>query len=562
MAKRCSSSRKPVEGAWVELPSAKRAATVLAMLVVTVWALGGRGAAQDNATFAESQAEEARSCGMALADLKARMDGLWPAHPENIEAMELWLEEARGLVKRLPAHQRALADLCSRGRPFPHTRDRDLAELKVEAAALAKGLASTEDQEARQAAEAALHAKESHISILGAWIECERQYEFADAADASRQNALASMVYDLMRFRTDDQYRDRIRSMEERLEFARTIRQRSIHDQQVAWNQAIASIASEDECPQYNGLQLKPQLGLVPIGPDADSGLWEFWHVQTGERPERNEKGRLVPTEDMGLVFVLIPAGTFWMGAQANDPEGRNYDPQTEHNESNDHGEPVEVALDAFFLSKYEMTQGQWRRFTGTNPSRFDPGRYARSWSRDGSGGDLRHPVEQVIWQDCTDVLGRLGLVLPTEAQWEYACRASTDTPWWTGRDVLGLDQAGNLADAYANEHGAGSWRCHEELDDGFTGHAPVGSYRPNGFGLHDVVGNVWEWCRDSYGPYDLPVAAGDGERQVTKFTNRTVRGGSFTSPASPARSAARSDGLAGIYLSTVGCRPVRRPAG
>ncbi|MBI4880854.1 MAG: SUMF1/EgtB/PvdO family nonheme iron enzyme [Planctomycetes bacterium] len=166
-------------------------------------------------------------------------------------------------------------------------------------------------------------------------------------------------------------------------------------------------------------------MGLVPIGRDPDSGLWEFWHVQTGEKPARDEQGRLVLTGQTGMVFVLIPAGTFWMGAQAMDPEGRNYDPEAEGNESDKDDCAVQVSLDAFLLSKCEMTQGQWQRFPGSNPSYYSPGSKIA-----GKATTLLHPVEQVSWEECAGLLGRLGLVLPTEAQWECACRAGTDTPW------------------------------------------------------------------------------------------------------------------------------------
>ncbi len=169
------------------------------------------------------------------------------------------------------------------------------------------------------------------------------------------------------------------------------------------------------------------------------------------------------------------------------------------------------------------------------------------------------HPVEHVSWEDCEEVLGRLGLVLPTEAQWEYGCRAGTDTPWWTGRDKLDLDEAGNLADAYAQAHG-GNWpQCDMELDDGRTCHAPVGSYRANAFGLHDTIGNVWEWCRDGYCSYDNAAVQGDGGRLVQGASLRVPRGGGFNSTPALARSAYRTDITPGIRDYYLGCRPAVR---
>ncbi|NOT31733.1 MAG: SUMF1/EgtB/PvdO family nonheme iron enzyme [Planctomycetes bacterium] len=93
------------------------------------------------------------------------------------------------------------------------------------------------------------------------------------------------------------------------------------------------------------------------------------------------------------------------MGAQQTDPNGRNYDPQSELNES----PPREVRVSALFLSKFEMTQGQWLRFASQSPSQYNPQTY-RSWNEGGKPGDLLHPVERVSWNDCRAMLERLGL--------------------------------------------------------------------------------------------------------------------------------------------------------
>jgi formylglycine-generating enzyme required for sulfatase activity len=157
-------------------------------------------------------------------------------------------------------------------------------------------------------------------------------------------------------------------------------------------------------------------------------------------------------------------------------------------------------------------------------------------------------------------VLGRLGLLLPTEAQWEYAGRAGTETPWWTGAERESLQGAANLADRWAREHG-GHFRFWEDwLDDGYTSHAPVGHYRANGFGLHDVLGNVWEWCRDEYShaPHDL--RPGDGERLLPQRSAfRAFRGGGFGDGAANARAADRNANDAADRGSGVGLRPLAR---
>jgi formylglycine-generating enzyme required for sulfatase activity len=291
------------------------------------------------------------------------------------------------------------------------------------------------------------------------------------------------------------------------------------------WAEAIASIQNRAQCPKYDGLVIAPQLGLLPIGRDPDSRLWEFAHLATGAPAEHGADGKLFLKEETGLVLVLIPGGTFAMGAQSTDPSGKNYDPTSKPQES-----PVHMmTLAPYFLSKYEMTQGQWLHLVNNNPSQ-------RAY-------DLVHPVETVSWEDCTETLERLGLVLPTEAQWEYAARAGTTSVWWTGDEKEALAGVCNLADE--------DW-----LKDSYANPAPVGNYRANPFGLHDVIGNVWEWCRDGEGGYDLPVRPGDRERQVPDPINRMIRGGGFDAPAEAGRSAFRASEKPFVGVSLLGLRP------
>ena len=201
------------------------------------------------------------------------------------------------------------------------------------------------------------------------------------------------------------------------------------------------------------------------------------------------------------------------------------------------------MTLSPFFLSKYEMTQGQWLWFTGSNPSRDNPETYFRSWNAAGKPGDLLHPAEQVSWTDCTSVLQRVGLELPREAQWEYGARAGTTTVWWCGNDKAAIANAGNVADRHAKDHGGSGWGAWEDWNDGNHSHARVGSYQPNAFGLHDVIGNVWEWCQDLYG---------------TGSPDRVYRGGGFIFLAGSARSADRRNGPPSLAADFLGLRPAR----
>jgi serine/threonine protein kinase/formylglycine-generating enzyme required for sulfatase activity len=429
-----------------------------------------------------------------VRDLEARARDLWPAVPEKIPAMDRWLADADDLLgerETFLAYRERLQEKA------PEYDPADPASTPV----------------------------------------------FADSQDAWVYETLSNLIADLDHLADPDPWVGTRASVAARRESARTLHQRSIGDHAEAWEEAASEIFFDE---RYGELDLAPQLGLVPIGTDPGSGLWEFWHVDSGERPRRSvADGSLEFTAKTGLVLVLIPGGTDLLGAQVRDPAAPNYDPDSRADEV-----LHEVTLAPFFVSKFEMTQAQWLRTMGSNPSYFGPG-------EDLGEIDAIHPVEQVSWEEAEHCLRRLGLALPTEAQWEYAARAGTDTPWWCGAAKECLQESANLADVsippglYANE----TW------DDGFSTPAPVGSYLPNPFGLYDVLGNVWEWCQDWYLPYREDPAAGHGLRSLSgegEVRDRVYRGGGFGSPAISARSARREHFTPNSRDDDLGLRPAR----
>ena len=170
------------------------------------------------------------------------------------------------------------------------------------------------------------------------------------------------------------------------------------------------------------------------------------------------------------------------------------------------------------------------------------------------------HPVEQVSWIDCTEWLPKAGLTLPSEAQWEYGARGGSENPWWTGPVQESLAGAANLSDKWAGEHGGQEWLSLELwLNDGATVHAGAGNYASNAYGLHDVVGNVWEWCKDGF---DLGFYARsarlDPECPWMGTSTRVVRGGSFQIAAAQARSACRNSVSPNSAEGALGVRPAR----
>jgi len=313
------------------------------------------------------------------------------------------------------------------------------------------------------------------------------------------------------------------------------------------WDAARAAIA---EHPDYDGLDLAPQPGLVPLGPDPITGLHEFWHPASGAEPARDDDGRIVASEQTGVALVLLPGGRFWMGA-GQDPDGPNYDPFADEDE----GPPEQRTLSPFFLSKFELSQAQWLRLTGTNPSYYQvPSRLVES---------PLHPVEQVSWYDAYRELGRTDLALPSQTQWEYGCRAGTDTPWWMGPDKPSMIAAGglNVADQAAGRSGA-PWSSildWPELDDGYGAHAPIGSYAPNAFGLFDVHGNVFEWHLDGHGQGAVrPTTDVDPVTPPAGAALRFSAGGAFNAEADAARVTVRNFAAPERTASALGLRPAR----
>ena len=199
--------------------------------------------------------------------------------------------------------------------------------------------------------------------------------------------------------------------------------------------------------------------------------------------------------------------------------------PETEKQRNFDEGQR-DVSLDSYYMGKFEITQGQWEKVMGKNPS------YSKDLGKDA-------PVERVNWQDCQNFIEKLieleglepgSIALPTEAQWEYACRAGTKTPFCYGETL-----------EFAQANFDGEYPYGEDVEEGDFREqtSPVGSFKPNAFGLYDMHGNVSEWCSDWYGSYlkdDLmnPTGAKTGR-------SRVHRGGHRTSHAKACRSALRS---------------------
>ncbi|MHC4893513.1 MAG: bifunctional serine/threonine-protein kinase/formylglycine-generating enzyme family protein [Planctomycetota bacterium] len=325
-------------------------------------------------------------------------------------------------------------------------------------------------------------------------------------------------------------------------------------DWEAAWSEALPEIGLV-----YDGLDMAPAFGLMPLGPDPESGMWEFADLSTGEPATRGPDGRLIMTADSSLVWVLLPGGEFTMGAQDEDPAAIHFDEMAQDNE----WPPHTVELSPFLISKFEMTQGQWMALTSANPSYVHEGNWIQNWPRERAAWSALHPVESISWTTARETLRRIGADLPTEAQWEYAARAGSDSVYWSGDDPCSLEGKSNLADTWAQTKAGPAWGRYQTcIDDGHFVHAPVGSFEANPFGLHDVHGNVSEWTRDSttgmaymfsgvLDPCYFPLGS--------KTAN--ARGGSFANADSELRSAARGTASIDYVEYDLGLRPARAVA-
>ena len=223
-------------------------------------------------------------------------------------------------------------------------------------------------------------------------------------------------------------------------------------------------------------------------------------------------------TTAFGIDWILIPPGEFTMGS-----------PDTEKGRRPNEGPQHRVKINkAFYMSVSETTQGQFRKVMGYNPSRFR---------------GLNRPVERVSWHEAIEFCEKLStreqkrFRLPTEAEWEYACRAGTTTRYWWGEDESEAAKHANVLDESLQ-------RANPGIQPGFAGddaHAetsPIRAYDANAFGLYDMIGNVWGWCQSLKKPY--PYRRDDGREGTAGEGDRVLRGGSWRSYQEFCRCASR----------------------
>ena len=307
---------------------------------------------------------------------------------------------------------------------------------------------------------------------------------------------------------------------------------------------------------------------------------------------DASHDGAKAETNSVGIKMVLIPPGDFMMGnGHSAEDEYKlvqpYYNAATVGYFGREYPQHRVVITRPFYMGAYHVTVGQFRRFVEASGYRTDSERAGRgadgmdtltglwsgarhpewSWRNVGFAQGEDHPVVSVSWNDAVAFCKWLGRKeartyrLPTEAQWEYACRARTTTRFYNGEDPERLAEIGNVADQDCRRvfpPAFGGPDINIRAHDGYVFTAPVGKFKPNAFGLYDMIGNAEQWCADWFdeGYYDRSPTQDPGGPESGK--RHVVRGASWCDGPEAARCAYRAEKPSAGSDSDTGFRVVR----
>ena len=483
---------------------------------------------------------------VVLETLVKEAKGLRPVRAALLPKIQNWMSRAQSLIDRLPEHRRALVALRTRALPYDeksrerdrqsHPRYGEFVRLSEMVPFLEQKLQETLNGPQARFLQAKLRAYKTKIQNLHLELDRQRSFAFVSSEDRVAHEALQKLVVDLDRFTSKGGTFFR---MSQHLHWLQRNPLDPIPGFAEAWRHVRKRIQNN---PRYQGRELRVQEGLLPLGLNPKTGLEEFLHLRSCSfpfpLPQRDqERGSFDLQASHGLILILLPAAEFQTGPpSAPGPK---------------------VSLDWFFFSAYELNRSQWERLSWTaHPKSI----LFEDWP---SKGGESYPVESASWDQAQDLLSSYGLDLPTEYQWEYGARGGTLTRWWWGNARPSL-LAKKAPDNFRDRSFVSLFKGRTRLlwNDHFPLLAPVDAGQPNPFGLHQVYGNVAEWCRD---PFLLslnlkaPLLPGEGVRKIPYLGLRVIKGGRFDSSPQQTGSWNRMGRQGHFGHMGVGFRPIRR---
>ncbi|PIE23678.1 MAG: hypothetical protein CSA62_06110 [Planctomycetota bacterium] len=466
--------------------------------------------------------------------------------PKRVTALRRWDEiYGRPLQKARPDIAARLSDLRAEAYEedesslarfrAEHPLQDEIRRLQQQLVGYDRGLVEARRELAERFLEVATARYRNQLAELEAKLAKARPWRMRTPAMQVTHDSLAQLLRQLDAFCGKKGMLQQIRR---ELQF---VASRQQAQQSRAFRQSWAEAAARlKEDPRFGGLDLIPQFGLQPLGPDPDSALEEFAVLASGTPPTRDAGGHIQVKDDSAIVLVLVPGASYALGSRQPRPK------------------KLEVMIKAvelapFLISKYEMTRSQWQRIGGEE----DPHGLTLEQLMNAAQPSPRHPIAAIEWAEARKQLRRHGLELPSVTQWEYAARGGTNERLPHG--------SGNRGPAPYNIRDRSfilNPRPQMKYDDGHALTAAVGSFLPNGFGLFDVVGNLSEWCRESSYPVPFDYFARDADDayyHIPQGESFSVRGGSYTTQLRAAYLGARRQRSTGQELRDVGIRAIRQ---
>ncbi|MDA0833886.1 MAG: formylglycine-generating enzyme family protein [Planctomycetota bacterium] len=323
--------------------------------------------------------------------------------------------------------------------------------------------------------------------------------------------------------------------------------------------------------PSHQMVEIGRGINNGPLVANRDDNAGPLNQAKASDLPAEEGSDALI-TNSIGMKLVLIPAGEFMMGSPDSFKDA----------EQRERPQHKVRFTKPFYMGQHEVTKGVFAHFVqetnykttaeqnGVGGNGYDAitGKFKAkkefTWKNPGFEQTDDHPVLNVSWDDAVQFCEWLSerekeeYQLPTEAQWEYVCRAGSQEPWSFGNDVEGLVVVGNVKDATAKEKFT-EWDTIKS-SDGYVFTAPVGQFQPNAFGIYDMHGNAWEWCRDIYdeNAYKNRSETTDAPFVTTGTDKRLMRGGSWYDWINFTRSARRAGWSPDSSFVNVGFRVVR----